>query len=246
MFPFRMKTKTIFFPHFLSVFSNQAKAQCKWLVAALLFCFVTSCSDVFEMPSSFYVTDEENTLSQASDTVYSVIGILGQVQKVADRLVLFGELRADLVDENEYTSSELREMTDNDVSPENSYVDYSDFYAIINNCNYFLSRADTTVLVAGQKVFLKEYAVVTAIRAWTYNSCFMTSPPSTQSSPPVATDPYRRTADRAASRFRPIRPCPRTTRSRNSSCNAVPDPQHAHATSSCSDCSIPISALSYS
>lgn len=168
MFPFRMKTKTIFFPHFLSVFSNQAKAQCKWLVAALLFCFVTSCSDVFEMPSSFYVTDEENTLSQASDTVYSVIGILGQVQKVADRLVLFGELRADLVDENEYTSSELREMTDNDVSPENSYVDYSDFYAIINNCNYFLSRADTTVLVAGQKVFLKEYAVVTAIRAWTY------------------------------------------------------------------------------
>lgn len=133
-----------------------------------LVCFWTSCSDVFDMSSSYFVTEEENALSQAADSVYSVVGILGKVQQIADKVVLFGELRADLVEDNEYTPSDLREIVGNTISTTNPYVNYSDFYAIINNCNYFLERADTTVLVSGRKVFLKEYAVVTAIRAWTY------------------------------------------------------------------------------
>ena len=133
-------------------------------MAFLLF----SCSDLFDTQSSYYSTEDSHTLDSAADTVYSVIGILSKVQAIADRTVLMGELRGDLVSENDYTTGDLREIVANDVSAANAYTDYRAFYAVINNCNYFLAKADTTVRVAGQKVILKEYAVVKAIRAWTY------------------------------------------------------------------------------
>lgn len=139
-------------------------------LSAIAFALITlcSCSDLFDTGSSYVVTEDDNALSSAADSVYSVLGILSKVQAIADRTVLLGELRADLVCENEYTDSDLRELIQNDVSPTNSFVDYRDYYAVINNCNYFLSHADTTVTVGGQRVLLKEYAVVKAVRAWTY------------------------------------------------------------------------------
>jgi hypothetical protein len=127
-----------------------------------------SCTDMFDTKSSYYSTEDTNSLGSAADTVYSVIGILGKVQAIADRTVLFGELRADLVSENEYTPSDLREIVAGRVTPSNAYTDYRSFYAVINNCNYYLAKADTTVRVGGKKVILGEYAVVKAIRAWTY------------------------------------------------------------------------------
>jgi len=147
-----MKYKTFYFSFFVFIFS---------------FLFL-SCTDMFDTQSSYFSTEETNSLSSAADTVYSVIGILNKVQAIADRTVLFGELRADLVSENDYTSSDLREIVTSEVTAANAYMDYRGFYAVINNCNYYLAKADTTVRVGGQKVLLKEYAVVKAIRAWTY------------------------------------------------------------------------------
>ena len=147
-----MKRKTFYFSFF---------------IVHLSFLFA-SCSGLFETQSSYYSTEDNHTLDSAADTVYSVIGILSKVQSIADRTVLMGELRADLVCDNAYTASDLREIVANDVTAANAYVDYRDFYAVINNCNYYLAKADTTVRVAGMKVILKEYAVVKAIRAWTY------------------------------------------------------------------------------
>jgi hypothetical protein len=43
-----------------------------------------------------------------------------------------------------------------------------EYYAVINNCNYFLQRVDTTIISSGKKIMLGEYALVKAIRAWTY------------------------------------------------------------------------------
>lgn len=159
---------------------------------------LTSCTDIFDTKSSYLSTEDTNTLSSAADTVYSVIGILSKVQAVADRTVLLGELRADLVTDNAYTESALRELVANDITPTNAFIDYRDYYSIINNCNYFLSHADTTVLVAGQKVLLKEYAVVKAIRAWTYLQLALN-----YLSVPFYTDPILKVtdADRSCPRY---------------------------------------------
>ena len=128
----------------------------------------TACEDMFDVTSSSVQYESSHELNSPADSLYSVIGILSKLQDIADRTVLFGELRGDLVDENVYTDNDLREIINHNVSPSNQYYNYSDYYAVINNCNYFLAKVDTSLLVANQKVMLREYAVVKGIRAWTY------------------------------------------------------------------------------
>lgn len=128
----------------------------------------TACQDMLDVTSSSVQYEGSHELNSPSDSLYSVIGVLSKVQGIADRTVLLGELRGDLVTENVYTENDLRELINHTVSPANVYADYSDYYAVINNCNYFLAKVDTTVLVSNQKVMLREYAVVKGIRAWTY------------------------------------------------------------------------------
>ena len=50
---------------------------------------LVSCDDFFDNTSSYVSTDDNNALSSAADTVYSVVGILSKVQAIADRTVLF-------------------------------------------------------------------------------------------------------------------------------------------------------------
>ena len=128
----------------------------------------TACEDMFDLTSSSVQYEGSHDINSPADSLYSVIGVLSKVQGIADRTVLLGELRGDLVDENVNTENDLREIINYNVSPSNPYYNYSDYYAVINNCNYFLSKVDTTVLVSNQPVLLREYAVVKAIRAWTY------------------------------------------------------------------------------
>ena len=58
----------------------------------------TSCSDMMDINSDRVAFEEDNRLNNANDSIYSVMGILAQVQKVADRCILIGELRGDLDD----------------------------------------------------------------------------------------------------------------------------------------------------
>ena len=128
----------------------------------------TSCEDMLNVSSSSVQYEDRHELNSAADSLYSVIGILSKLQTIGDRTVLLGELRGDLVTDNENTEKDLRELINHEISPTNVYNNYSDYYAIINNCNYYLSKVDPNVVVSNQKVMLKEMAVVKAVRAWTY------------------------------------------------------------------------------
>ena len=138
------------------------------VVLTLLAGGFTACEDMLDVSSTSIQYEDQHTLNSAGDSLYSVVGILSKLQNIADRTVLLGELRADLVTDNENTEKDLRELINHEVKAGNAYLDYSDYYAVINNCNYYLSKVDTSVVVSGQKVMLKEVAVVKGIRAWTY------------------------------------------------------------------------------
>ena len=138
------------------------------VVLTLLMGGLTACEDMLDVSSTSIQYEDKHTLDSAGDSLYSVIGILSKLQHIADRTILLGELRADLVTDNENTEKDLRELINHDVKASNAYMDYSDYYAVINNCNYFLEKVDTNVIVSGQKTMLKEVAVVKGIRAWTY------------------------------------------------------------------------------
>lgn len=129
---------------------------------------LTSCDDMLEIDSDFVMYEKDNTLSDATDSIYSVLGIINQIQKIADRTVLLGEVRADLVTPTEAASADLKRLAAWDFSQENKYNVVSDYYSVINHCNYFIHHVDTTLQRRGYKVFEAEYAAVKGFRAWTY------------------------------------------------------------------------------
>jgi len=135
-------------------------------LSTLLF---VSCEDFFDQESSDVLLADDDHLNNSVDTVYSVTGIMNKLQVIADRTILLGELRGDLVDVTSTASSDLRDVANFNVGDENAYNAPRDYYAIINNCNYFIKHADINLKSnRGELIFMKEYAAVKAFRAWTY------------------------------------------------------------------------------
>ncbi len=128
----------------------------------------TSCEDMLKPESDIVLYPEDNQLDTPYDTVYSTIGIAHLMLKVLDRTNLLGEVRADLSTLTPSASKDLQELAANDVSLTNVYNNPQDYYKIINNCNYFIANADSTLKKNGVKVFERELATVRGWRAWTY------------------------------------------------------------------------------
>ena len=131
--------------------------------------FSVACSDFFDQESDHVVYAEKDHLTNWPDTVYSVMGILNKLQAVADRTILLGEVRGDLVELTDKASADLRELATFSVGDNNQYNQPRDYYAVINNCNYFIEHADTALRSnRNEYIFMKEYCAVKCIRAWTY------------------------------------------------------------------------------
>ncbi|MBR1932262.1 MAG: RagB/SusD family nutrient uptake outer membrane protein [Prevotella sp.] len=144
---------------------------------------LSSCSSfLYDDESEQVIYADKSHLDEDADTLWSMAGILGKMQALADRTILLGELRGDLVEVTTYASSDLRAIASFStaaavpaavpaVSPAGltKYDQPRDYYAVINNCNYFLANADTTLRNnRNERIFQKEYAAVKAFRAWTY------------------------------------------------------------------------------
>ena len=131
----------------------------------------TSCEDMFTTDNGL-VTDDLSP----KDTVYTMMGIVKNMQRIMDRTVIFGELRADLVDvDDSHTPSDLRDIANHTVSTDNAYNDPRDFYNVINSCNIYLANVDTKRMAShstdesyGEAYFEKEIIATKCYRAWTY------------------------------------------------------------------------------
>lgn len=124
---------------------------------------LTSCEDMFTAENSLVTTN-----LSPKDTLYSVMGIVKQMQNIATRTVILGELRSDLVDINSATPTSLQEVANNQVGTDNPYNSVADFYAVINSCNIYLANVDTALTTHNEVFYEKEILAVKAYRAWTY------------------------------------------------------------------------------
>ena len=141
----------------------------KFIFAVLAIGGFASCADFFDQESEHVVFSDKDHLNSATDSIYSVIGILNKLQAIGDRTILLGEVRGDLVDLTKEANSDLRDMALFNIGDDNKYNNPTDYYAIINNCNYFIAKADTALKNnRNDYIFMKEYTAVKAIRAWTY------------------------------------------------------------------------------
>ena len=128
----------------------------------------TSCEDMFNIESNRVVYEYNHDLGSSADSVYTTTGILQCVRQIADRYVILGEVRGDLVDVNDLTKTSLRNLAEFNFEDENEYLNIRDYYAVINNCNYALAKMDTTLAHNNERVMIDEYAAILGIRAWTY------------------------------------------------------------------------------
>lgn len=139
------------------------------LFIAGMFC---ACEDMLDIDSSRVQFEDDHDLNSPNDSLYSVWGILQKVQVVADRYHVLGEVRGDLVATTEGANADLKAIANfdfNSLSDDCTYANVKDYYAIINNCNYYLANADTSYITTSQeKPLLREFVAIKAIRAWTY------------------------------------------------------------------------------
>ncbi len=144
------------------------KKTYRFLSIICLSALLVGCADMMDTDSELVMFEKDNTLNHPTDSVYSIMGIIGKMQTIADRIVLLGEVRGDLMTTTEAASSDLKNLAAFNYSAENKYNAVSDYYAVINNCNYFIAHIDTTLQRRGRNIFTSEYAAVKAFRAWTY------------------------------------------------------------------------------
>ena len=128
----------------------------------------SSCDSMLDVNSERNMFPENHKIDSPNDSIYSMIGIFTQLQKLADRYVVLGELRADLMDVTQNAGPGLREINNLEITSNNPYNVIEDYYSVINHCNYLINNIDTALVSGGEKSLLKEYAAAKAIRAWTY------------------------------------------------------------------------------
>ena len=145
----------------------------KWLtVLSFVICHLsfvvvlTSCEDILETNGTRDLFDKE--LTHKTDSMFMAYGIMQSMQLLADQYVLTGEMRGDLTATTFYTDDHLRQLADFSATTANKYDSAYVYYAVINNCNYYIAHRDTTLYTGSTNVVINEYAAVKAFRAWAY------------------------------------------------------------------------------
>lgn len=142
-------------------------------VSAIFMAGVTSCEDMLRVDSKTLMLEKDVQWNSAVDTVYPVLGVIKKMQQIADRTIILGEIRGDLValGNKKHVSEDLKDLYSYDFSSlksTNKYDNPLDYYAIITNCNLYINKVDTSVVRNERKVLKGDYINILNYRAWAY------------------------------------------------------------------------------
>lgn len=128
--------------------------------------FTTSCEDMLTPDMDNFVDGD----GPIRDTVYTYLGIINSVQNAVEQGIIIGESRGDLVSLTDYSSDSISKIAnfENVNDGENVIANRAAYYNVVNQCNFYLHRADTLAQKNGRYIMRKEYAQVLNIRAWAY------------------------------------------------------------------------------
>ncbi|WP_288056085.1 RagB/SusD family nutrient uptake outer membrane protein [Xylanibacter rodentium] len=126
----------------------------------------SSCSDMLDVDGGRQV--EMPDLTQKTDSLFYVAGIMEAMQHAAEVYVIQNELRGDLATTTIHSDRNLQELADFSATSANKYDSAYVYYKVVNNCNYYLAHRDTALYDGATNVTLDEYAAVLSFRAWAY------------------------------------------------------------------------------
>src|SRR4051812_34482535 len=93
-----------------------------------------SCKKVYDLQPQNAV-DKSQMYRDVYDADAAVIGIYGKLMNVAKQYVILNELRGDLMDITFNSDQYLRQLSEQNVTPDNPYINPQPFYDVIVNCN---------------------------------------------------------------------------------------------------------------
>ena len=135
-------------------------------ISAIVLLGLSSCSKMLEAEGTHDLFDKE--LTEKTDSMFMAYGIMQCLQQLADQYVVIGEMCGDLADTTAYSSEHLRRLYDFSAGTENKYDSAYTYYAVVNNCNYYIAHRNPEIYTGSTNVAINEYAAVHAIRAWAY------------------------------------------------------------------------------
>ena len=126
----------------------------------------TSCDDMLTPDMDRYAKEDKF----GQDSIYSALGVLRSIQRVAERTIILDASRSDMVKGGAYTTDSINDLVNfnNPQDGSSALCNVADYYHIVNSCNFYLANVDTTITVNGKKEMLKEWAQVQSMRAWAY------------------------------------------------------------------------------
>ncbi|HSJ69206.1 MAG TPA: hypothetical protein VK921_16110 [Anditalea sp.] len=152
-------------------FFDKVRFGGKLALSALIGCSLYGCSDMLEVEP---VTDldKDRYYQNEFDADVAVIGIYGQVMKLAEQYVVLNELRADLMEPTMNANADLLALSNHSVRAEdnNRYTNPKPFYSVILNCNDALEGFEK--MRNENRIGVNEYnqriSDIIAIRSWVY------------------------------------------------------------------------------
>ena len=110
------------------------------LLTAICLLSVISCNDWLELlPPDGLVRDEY--WKSKEDLEATLMGAYLRFAELDERLFYYGELRADMITDGQYTNYDHRQIMDGNIIPTNYLCRWNDFYRVINYCNNVLKYA---------------------------------------------------------------------------------------------------------
>lgn len=130
---------------------------------------LNSCSDMLDANIENAIDPKDN-YKTASDADNAILGIYSKFMGLIDRVIVLEELRADLMDITENSTTDLIAINNHSATASNKWCEIAPFYEIILNCNDALSNFDK--MLADNRMSKSEYgyryADVMTIRSWVY------------------------------------------------------------------------------
>ncbi|MCL3779355.1 RagB/SusD family nutrient uptake outer membrane protein [Prolixibacteraceae bacterium JC049] len=152
---------------------NKLNKYIQWYIALLVIALFTGCNVLDVDPKDalggkgFYQDDK--------DAFAVKTGLYNTLQSLVEEQMIFGELRADLISPARGAKHhrDYLEFMDNNVSAGNKFLDWTNYYTLINQCNDAL---ESLPMVSGfdpdvnQMMYNHIYGEILWLRSWAYFS----------------------------------------------------------------------------
>jgi len=141
-----------------------------FLLINILGLLLVGCDDLLEIEDKDLVREDKN-FSDQEELTANYISILGEIQEIAEDLVVLNDLRSNQLTVTADANNDLKSIEQLSYSQSNPYCDKTKYYSIVNNCNgviYNAARLLKDSELADKEVIRAHYADALKLRTYVY------------------------------------------------------------------------------